>query len=199
MAGAGRMWWRWTCRRLRARLVDFDAGTLDVVQRAGIESHLAACDRCSASLAALRDVPPMLRADDVAALDESFWRSQRQAVMEAIRDLPAPVAAAPAPVRRPLVAHPGWMTWAPALVAATAVLALVTLRPGTLWRPVPTVPTAEMDGLDDPTLLSLSDLAGVSSPRDENSAELVNDDAALPELSDDELDALAQLVGAHGR
>jgi hypothetical protein len=68
-----------------------------------------------------------------------------------------------------------------------------------LWRPVPAVPTAEMDGLDDPTLLSLSDLAGVSSPRDENSAELVNDDAALPELSDDELDALAQLVGAHGR
>jgi hypothetical protein len=56
-----------------------------------------------------------------------------------------------------------------------------------------------MDGPDDPTLLSLSDLAGVSSPRDENSAELVNDDAALPELSDDELDALAQLVGAHGR
>jgi hypothetical protein len=193
------MWWRWTCRRLRARLVDFDAGTLDVVQRAGIESHLAACDRCSASLAALRDVPPMLRADDVAALDETFWRSQRHAVMEAIRDLPAPVPAAPAPVRRPLVAHPGWMTWAPALVAATAVLALVTLRPGTFWRPVPTVPTAEMDGLDDPTLLSLSDLAGVSSPRDENSAELVNDDAALPELSDDELDALAQLVGAHGR
>jgi hypothetical protein len=141
----------------------------------------------------------MLRADDVAALDETFWRSQRQAVMGAIRDLPTPVPAAPAPVPRALVAHPGWMTWAPALVAATAVLALVTLRPGMLWRPVPAVPTAEMDGLDDPTLLSLSDLAGVSSPRDENSAELVNDDAALPELSDDELDALAQLVGAHGR
>jgi hypothetical protein len=141
----------------------------------------------------------MLRADDVPALDETFWRSQRQAVMEAIRDLPHPAPAAPAPALRPLVARPGWMTWAPALVAATAVLALVTLRPETIWRSVPSAPTAGMDGLDDPTLLSLSDLAGVSSPRDENSAELVNDDAALPELSDDELDALAQLVGAHGR
>jgi hypothetical protein len=195
------MWWWWTCRRLRARLVDLDAGTLDVARRAGIESHLAVCDRCRASFAALRDVPPVLRAEDEPALGEAFWRSQRQAVMDAIRDLPAPAAPtsrAPAPGRRPLVAGPGWMTWAPALIAATAVLALVTLRPETIWRSVPSAQTAEMDGLDDPTLLSLSDLAGVSS-RDENSPELVNDDAVLPELSDDELDALAQLVGAHGR
>jgi hypothetical protein len=199
MAEAGLMWWWWTCRRLRARLVDFDAGTLDIAQRAGIEAHLAACLRCSASLAALRDVPPMLRAGDEPAPDDAFWRSQRQSVMKAIRDLPRPAPAAPAPARRPLVTRPGWMTWAPALVAATAVLALVTVRPGTIWRPVSSAPTAGIDGLDDPTLLSLSDLAGVSSPRDESSADLVNDDAALPELSDDELVALAQLVGAHGR
>jgi hypothetical protein len=91
------------------------------------------------------------------------------------------------------------MTWAPALVAATAVLALVTLRPETMWRAVLQAPSAEVDGLDDPTLLSLSDLAGMSSPDVGLSAELVHDEAALPELSDDELDALAQLVGVYGR
>jgi hypothetical protein len=84
-------------------------------------------------------------------------------------------------------------------VAATAVLALVTLRPDGIWRSVPSVPVAGIDGLDDPTLLSLSDLAGVSSQREETSIEVAQDEAALPELSDDELDALAQLVGVHGR
>jgi Putative zinc-finger len=193
------MWRWWTCRRLRARLVDFDSGAMDAAARAGIESHLADCERCSAGLAALREVPAMLRIPDGSAPDEPFWRSQRQSIMGAIRSLPAPApAAAPAP-RRPLVARSGWMTWAPALVAAMVVLALVALRPETMWRAVPRAPSAEVDGLDDPTLLSLSDLAGVSSPDLGPSAELVHDEAALPELSDDELDALAQLVGVHGR
>jgi hypothetical protein len=197
MAGAGLMWRWWTCRRLRARLVDFDARTLSAAERDGIESHLAVCDRCSAGLAALRDVPPVLRVQDEPAPGEAFWRAQRQSIMEAIRGLPVPEAAAPRP-HRPIVARPGWMTWAPALIAATAVLAVVALRPEAIWRTVPPTPTSEIDGLDDPTLLSLSDLAGVLSPRGE-AAETGHDEAALPELSDDELDALAQLVGAHGR
>jgi hypothetical protein len=198
MDGAGLMWRWWTCRRLRARLVDFSSGAMNASERAGIESHVAACDRCRAALAALRDVPAMLRVQDETALDEAFWRAQRQAIMGAIRDLPAPAAAVPMP-SRPFVRRPAWMTWAPALVAATAVLALVTLRPDGIWRPVPSVPVAGIDGLDDPTLLSLSDLAGVSSPREETAIEVAQDEAALPELSDDELDALAQLVGVHGR
>lgn len=192
------MWWWWTCRRLRARLVDFDSGAMNASERAGIESHLASCARCRAGLAALRDVPAMLRVQDEPAPDEAFWRSQRQAIMGAIRDLPVPAAATPVQ-SPPFVTRPGWMTWAPALVAATAVLALVTLRPDGSWRPIANVPGAEIDGLDDPTLLSLSDLAGVSSPREETAVELAQDEAALPELSDDELDALAQLVGVHGR
>jgi hypothetical protein len=171
---------------------------MNASERAGIESHLAACDRCSVEVAALRDVPAMLRVPDVPALGEAFWRSQRQAIMRAIRDLPAPAAAAPMP-SRPFVTRPGWMTWAPALAAATAVLALVTLRPVGIWRSVPSVPVAGIDGLDDPTLLSLSDLAGVSASREETAVEVAQDEAALPELSDDELDALAQLVGVHGR
>ncbi|HJW70847.1 MAG TPA: zf-HC2 domain-containing protein [Candidatus Binatia bacterium] len=191
------MWWRWTCWRLRARLVDFDAGTLSAAERDGIESHLAVCDRCSAGLAALRDVPPVLRVQDEPAPGEAFWRAQRQSIMETIRGLPVPEVTAPRP-HRPVATRPGWMTWAPALVAATTVLAVVALRPEAILRTVPSTPTAEIDGLDDPTLLSLSDLAGVSSPRGE-AAEIGHDEAALPELSDDELDALAQLVGAHGR
>ena len=189
------MWWRWTCWRLRARLVDLDTGTVDAAEREGIESHLAVCDRCSAGLAALRDVPPMLRAQDEPAGDE-FWRAQRQSIMETIRGLPVPDSATPRPAR-PIVRRPGWMAWAPALVAATAVLAVVALRPEAIWRTVPPTPTTEIDGLDDPALLSLSDLAGVS-PREE-AAEIKHDEAGLPELSDDELYALAQLVGAHGR
>ena len=187
------MWWRWTCWRLRARLVDFDTGTLSAAERDRIESHVAVCGRCSAGLAALREVPPVLRARDEPTGDE-FWRAQRQSIMETIRGLPAPES--PTPYRR-TVRRPGWMAWAPALVAATAVLAVVALRPEAIWRTVPSTPTSEIDGLDDPTLLSLSDLAGVS-PRVET-AEIGHDEAALPELSDDELDALAQLVGAHGR
>jgi hypothetical protein len=199
MAEAGLMWRWWTCRRLRARLVDFDSGAMDAAARAGVESHVADCEQCRAGLAALREVPAMLRVPDESALDDAFWRSQRQAIMGTIRTLPAPAPAAASTPRRSLVARPGWMTWAPALVAATAVLALVALRPETMWRAVPRVPSAEVDGLDDPTLLSLSDLAGMSSPDVGPSAELVHDEAALPELSDDELDALAQLVGVHGR
>jgi len=194
------MWRWWTCRRLRARLVDLDTGAIGAAERAAIESHLTGCERCSAAIAALRDVPAMLRVPDEPALDDAFWRSQRQAIMGTIRSLPVPATAAAAPVpARPRVARPGWMTWAPALVAATAVLAVVALRPEMIWRAVPAAPSAEVDGLDDPTLLSLSDLAGGSSPDVEPSVELARDEAALPELSDDELDALAQLVGVHGR
>ncbi|HJW70141.1 MAG TPA: hypothetical protein VJ829_12340, partial [Candidatus Binatia bacterium] len=157
------------------------------------------CERCSAGLAALREVPAMLRVPDESALDDAFWRSQRQAIMGRIRSLPAPAPAAASTPRRSLVARPGWMTWAPAVLAATAVLAVVALRPETMWRAVLQAPSAEVDGLDDPTLLSLSDLAGMASPDVGPSAEVVHDEAALPELSDDELDALAQLVGVHGR
>jgi hypothetical protein len=198
MAEAGLMWRWWTCRRLRAQLVDFDSEAMDPAARAGIESHLADCERCSAGLAALREVPAMLRVPDGSAPAEVFWRSQRQAIMGTIRSLPVPASAAASTSRRSLVARPGWMTWAPALVAATVVLALVALRSETMWRALHRAPSAEVDGLDDPTLLSLSDLAGMSSPDVGPSAGLVHDEGALPELSDDELDALAQLVGVRG-
>ncbi|HKA39883.1 MAG TPA: hypothetical protein VKD25_08940, partial [Burkholderiales bacterium] len=67
---------------------------------------------------------------------------------------------------------------------------------GMPWRS-PVVGTAEVDSLDDPALLSLSDLAG-DSVADPGLGVEVASEQPLPELSDDELDALSQLVGGHG-
>src|SRR5262249_60673964 len=81
--------------------------------------------------------------------------------------------------------------------AVTAVLAMVTLRPEMPWR-TPETP-AQVDRLDDPALLSLSDLAGDSDTDPGLGVDVVSNDQPLPELSDEELDALSQLVGGHGR
>jgi len=192
------MWRWWTCRRLRARLVDVASGSVTGAERREVESHLATCTACSEALAALREVPPLVRVPAGSLPAEEFWQGQRRAIMQAIQGVPAP-AAAPRSPSRDVTGRPRWLTWAPALAAATAVLAVVALRPAVPWRAQPMVPAADVDGLDDPTLLSLSDLAGVSAPDVEHSVEVVRDEAVLPELSNDELDALAQLVGVRGR
>lgn len=155
---------------------------------------MASCAGCREGLEALREVPGLLEPGEPPGFDEEFWRDQRQTIMRTIRDLPPPARSrgwshALYPVsRRP------WATWAPVVVAATAVLAVVTLWPGTPWRP-PVVGTTEVDGLDDPALLSLSDLAGDPGL----GVEVVSSEQPLPELSDDELDALSQLVGGDRR
>jgi hypothetical protein len=159
---------------------------------------VAACTRCRDALAALREVSGLLGSGEPAGLDEDFWRDQRQAIMQTIRDLPPPTRArrwwhALEPVsRRP------WATWAPVVAAATAVLAVVTLRPEMPWR-LPVVGTAEIEGLDDPALLSLSDLAGDPVGDPGLGVEVASSEQPLPELSDDELDALSQLVGGDRR
>jgi anti-sigma factor RsiW len=194
------MWRWWTCRRLRPQLVDAAAGTLDAGERARVAAHLARCGRCAADVAALRDVPPLLHGAQEPSLGEEFWRSQRAAIMRKVHGLPQP-GARPAheqPRLRVDVRHP-WMTWAPALVAATAVVMVLALRLGPRSVPSPEVPATGVEALDDPTLLSLSDLAGYSSPAAERTAEVVEEAGPLPELSNDELDALAQLVGVRER
>jgi len=189
------MWRWWTCRLLRGRLVDLDAGALPPAERTRVELHVATCGGCRDALRALREMPGLLASGEPPGLDEGFWRDQRLAIMRTIRDLPAPARArrwwhTSAPVsRRP---------WAASAVvaAATAVLAVAILRPGMPWRS-PVVGTAEVDSLDDPALLSLSDLAG-DSVADPGLGVEVASEQPLPELSDDELDALSQLVGGHG-
>ena len=190
------MWRWWTCRLLRGRLVDLAAGALPPAERTRVELHVAACAGCREALGALREVPVLLVSSEPPGLDEEFWRDQRQAIMRTIRDLPAPAGArrwwhTVAPVSRRSSA-----TWA-AVAAATAVLAAVILRPDMPWRS-PVVGTTQVDSLDDPALLSLSDLAGNSVADPGLGVEVVSSEQPLPELSDDELDALSQLVGGHG-
>ena len=192
------MWKWWACRRLRGRLVDVVAGVLPPAQRTRLELHLVSCTGCRDALGALREVSGLLGSREPAGLDEDFWHDQRQAIMQTVRDLPPPAGArrwrhALDPVsRRP------WATWAPVVAAATAMLAVVTLRlEMPCWSPV--VGTAEVDGLDDPALLSLSDLAGDTVGTPGLGVEVASSEQPLPELSDDELDALSQLVGGDRR
>ncbi len=194
------MWRWWTCRRLRPRLVDAAAGTLDASERARVTAHLARCGRCAADVAALRDVPALLRAED-ATLGEEFWRRQRAAIMRKVRGLPEPAAPSPRWQPRPPIAYPRrWVvTWAPAVVAAMAVAVVLARRVAPPWRVGPETPATDVEALDDPTLMSLSDLAGFSSPDAEQTARMAEDAGPLPELTNEELDALAQLVGVRER
>lgn len=192
------MWRWWTCRRVRPRLVDAAAGTLDASERARVAAHLARCGRCAADVAALRDVPPLLRGVQEPLLGEEFWRGQRAAIMRKVHGLPAPGARSPrVQLWSPLDGQRRWVTWAPALAAVMAVMVIFALRVGPPSPSSSEVPATGVEALDDPTLLSLSDLAGYSSPEVERTA--VEDAGPLPELSNEELDALAQLVGVRER
>ena len=75
---------------------------------------------------------------------------------------------------------------------------MVTLHPGPPWQSAD-LGTAGVDRLDDPALLSLSDLAGDDVPDPRLGVEVVSSEQPMPELSDDELAALSQLVGGQGR
>lgn len=193
------MWRWWTCRRLRPRLMDAAAGTLEAGERARVASHLARCGTCAADVAALRDMPPLLRGIDEPALGEEFWRAQRAAIMTKVRGLAEPVPQAPRRAQgSPIAGRRRWVTWAPALVAGMAVMVVLALRVAPPWRSGPAIPASGIEALDDPTLLSLSDLAGFSSPDVERTG-VADDVGPLPELSNAELDALAQLVGVQER
>ena len=192
------MWRWWTCRRLRSRLVDLASGDLPAAERPRVELHVAGCAACRDALAALHQVPALLESSESPDLGEEFWRDQRRSIMETVRDLPTPARVRhwwrPEPSGRP---RRPWVAWAPVLAAATAVLAVVALHPGQRWQPSD-VGTG-VDRLDDPALLSLSDLAGDDVADPGLGVEVVSSEQPMPELSDDELAALSQLVGGQGR
>jgi anti-sigma factor RsiW len=197
MDGAGLMWRWWTCRRLRSRLVDLASGDLPAAERTRVDLHVAGCAACRDALAALHQVPALLESSESQGLGEEFWLEQRRSIMQTVRDLPTPARVRhwwrPEPSGRP---RRPWVAWAPVLAAATAVLAVVALHPGP-WQPSD-VGTG-VDRLDDPALLSLSDLAGDDVADPGLGAEVVSSEQPMPELSDDELAALSQLVGGQGR
>ncbi len=199
MDGAGLMWRWWTCRRLRSRLVDLASGDLPAAERTRVELHVAGCAACRDALAALHQVPALLESSASPGTDEEFWLDQRRSIMRTVRDLPTPAHVRhwwrPEPSGRP---RRPWVAWAPVLAAATAVLAVVTLHPGQPWQSSD-LGTTEVDRLDDPALLSLSDLAGDDVPDPGLGVDVVSNEQPMPELSDDELAALSQLVGGQGR
>jgi hypothetical protein len=142
-----------------------------------------------------------MRSSEAPMLDEEFWRRQRHSVMSRIRSAPEPARAArssrtwgPAGLDR---ARP-WVAWVPALTLATAVLSIVVLRPPLPWQEGVPSAAVELDRLDDGELLSVADMAGLSLLAGDtvvDAAENTAGDGVLPDLSDGDLDALAQLVG----
>jgi len=198
---------RWRCRQWRADLVDVAAGKLDARRQQALDRHLAACAECAAALAALREVPEHLRAEEVPSRDDAFWLRQRRSIMRTIRQQPAPAR------RRLLGTDFGWR--AALLAAAGVVIAVAGYR--ALQQPArPRVQVAaNIDDLDAQTVVALADEAQAFLP----SADLTPGgswwgdemlDAAagaepgqkkeepgpLEDFSDEELEALNGLVGA---
>jgi hypothetical protein len=193
------MWQRWTCRRLQGALIDLAEGTLDANRRRRVVAHLARCGECAAAASALRDLPALLR-DTTAQPDEAFWQAQRAAVMREVRTLPVPASRIPGRSWRPAVPlDRRLLRWAPALAVAAAAAVVLALRPLTSLPDFRHTPPTNVESLDDPTLLSLSELAGGGSGDVEQASDVAVDAGPLPELSNEELHALAELVGVRGR
>jgi anti-sigma factor RsiW len=87
------------CFRYKRLLVPYAEGTLDDRTSAGVEKHLASCDRCRAELACVKSVSDALRRTDVPASEPAsdLWAR----VKEQIEAEPAPVRAS----RLPQVAY----------------------------------------------------------------------------------------------
>lgn len=151
----------WACRRLLPRLVD-ETGD------AAVAAHLAACAPCRTAAAELEAMASALRAE-TPALEESFWTSQRAAILARVDALPTRT-----PRRR------GFGAIA-ALALAASLLAGILLRP----RPV------EIGPLDPPMAAALAEVLGVDLADGSAAAGPLR----VEELSDGELLALWRLMG----
>ena len=210
---------RWRCRRYRTLLVDYVDGQLPPLPRRRLEQHMAACAACTQALAALQQLPALLRTCAVPDPGEEFWRQQRHAIARAIRNAPAPQAAW----------RPAWWRegWRPGLwrypVGAAAALLLGLLVYHSARREQPALPgaaaEAELAALDAESLVTLHDIMQALVPAYEAPRAVSPEDetvlAALPlgdyvsggtdpevpqanDLSDNELEGLDTLVGDFG-
>jgi len=195
----------WQCWRLRASLVDFANGALAAKEQVRVGQHLAGCARCAASLAALREVVPLVAELPAVKRDEADWRRQRANIMRAV---------AREKDRRALPAADHF--WRPALSVAAVVLVAVAMhrffqRPLVSPTGLATASRVSADGGGTEIL----DLAQVLIPQTELSMPeaLFNDLGAavaayarwigveplaepphLQDLNDDELETLQELV-----
>jgi hypothetical protein len=141
------------CDGFAAVLVDYAAQTLPDAERALVEAHVAKCADCAAALAALSEVPALLRTP-AAQRDEAFWVAQRQSIMERLDAVDASIASSPQGF--------DWRLMLP--IAAAVVIALagyLSLRP-------PAVPgTVVLDALSSDDLSALVEVAADIVPADE--------------------------------
>jgi hypothetical protein len=107
--------------------------------------HAETCARCRAEAQTLRDVRRAALADDGAEPSPLFWNHFAARVSAAVRNEPAPVAAAPPWFRRPA------MTWATAVSIVTLIAAFTIWR-ATLHAPSPVVPATRQASLVDVVL-----------------------------------------------
>jgi anti-sigma factor RsiW len=211
---------RWRCRWYRRRLVDYADEVLPHRQQQCVEAHLSLCPTCGEGVAALREVPAALLAAAVPERGEEFWRQQREAIGNAVRNARVPCAS----WRPAWWSHGGWRLgwWRYPLAAAASALVALAVYHFAASSPV-TAPGAleeeEFAALDTESLLSLRELMQTLVPADEQIAEAGADDdvllAALPlsdftgtadvyetpqanDLSDGELEGLNTLVGDLG-
>lgn len=206
---------RWRCRRYRTLLVDYVDGGLPAPQQRRVEEHVAACDACADALAALQQVPALLRTSAVPDPGKEFWRQQQHAVARAVRNAPSPRAAWwPARWRE---GRPPRLWRYPAGVAVAFLLGLLVYHSAQREQP-PLFEAAEEEfpALDSDSLATLHDIMQALVPADETPtamgaedetvlAELPLDDyvsggtdANVPQasdLDDNELEGLDTLVG----
>lgn len=205
---------RWRCRGYRTLLVDYADGVLPMAQQQRVERHVAACAACADALAALQEMPALLRTSTVADPGEEFWREQRQAVARGIGKAPLP---------RRLWSPPRWEGWQPGLwrypvgVAVGFVLGVLVYhfaRPE--QPPLFEATEEEVAALDHDSLVTMHDVMQALVPADEapgaggaeDEAVLVTAptgdnvsngaDAGVPQagdLSENELEGLDVLVG----
>jgi len=198
------------CTRYRAQLVDFTEGTLRPEVQARIAAHLHGCSECREAVAALQEMPTLLRTADIPDPGDLFWHQQRRSIARAIRNQRAPVARRFAPLDLQLSR---WRV--PLAVAASAVLAFGVYR-YTARAPEPLPPAFDFASLDVPAITAIHDVVQVLAPPDglladaaapedvpidvAPAAEIVGtealpDNLPLSELSDTELDDLDAMVG----
>lgn len=168
----------WQCLRLRAELVDFADGTLGEPYRRRVERHVASCARCSEAVLDLREARGRLERMAPADRPQEFWIRQREAILRAIAESPAPAGSATA------VASSGAKRWsAPLALAASAALALLVSR---WWSPAAdSTPLAEpslaQSAPSEPTVETVASVADESGLSQDT---LVFDDTSLLGLAE---------------
>ncbi len=78
-----------SCDEMVLLLVDHAEGALSAAAAKQVDQHCDGCRTCADSLAALREVPPLLRGEDggAAELSAAAWQQQRTAILSAIDEV----------------------------------------------------------------------------------------------------------------